>query len=143
MNYTKNITPGSIVTQKGLGYTGKVLQYDINGVMIVEWNKWHNESFVTPEFTDSNMQVLHMEEPVNPTNEQIDETIKLHTTAETNVYYDGLKTGLWFAEISVWFKGNYVMGITRGGYELQSSANAQKTRLYNQRFKIAKDFANY
>lgn len=142
MNYTQNITPGSIVTQKGLGYTGKVLQYDANGVMIVEWNKWKNESFVTLEFTDSNMQVLHAEPAINPTDEQIDEMIKLHTTAETNVYYNPID-GLWFAEIGVWFKGNYVMGITRGGYEKQSTATAQKTRLYNSRFQVARDFANY
>lgn len=63
------------------------------------------------------------------------------TTAETNVYFDVI-TGLWFAEIGVWFGSEYVMGITRGGYTSQSSAKAQKTRLYNMRHSIVVNFSN-
>lgn len=71
----------------------------------------------------------------------MNEQLQLHTTAETNVYYDFI-TGLWFAEIGVWYHGHYVMGITRGGYANNSTAKGQVTRLYNQRFQLAELFSS-
>lgn len=69
------------------------------------------------------------------------ENLIAKTTAETNVYFDAI-SGLWYAEIGIWYGSEYVMGITRGGYTLQSTAKAQATRLYKMRYSVVVNFSN-
>lgn len=41
--------------------------------------------------------------------------------------------GLWYATLYCFWNGENVLEIVRGGYILQSSAKAQKTKMYNNR----------